>query len=201
MRRFALPLAVPSIVALAVVASGCASAAHHPGAASVVSHRPADPLQEAGHAQNGFSYTLLDGRSCEVGDGIAIVADDGAAPVVIQQVTVSVAGASRAGVQTSYRLLTFRAGSTDGEIAASFHLGALNNVLSSQPAIGATLRPEASSKRWYDIVARLSLDRPQPAKWQITGLTVTYSSGGRHYFAELAQQIHLPAAPGCHPPR
>jgi hypothetical protein len=154
------------------------------------------PLDEAGVAAADFRYSLPKLDGCEVGDAINVFVDRSSKRIIIRNIVLQVPHSVE--TSTQYKLLSFEAGSTTGEVAPSFNLSGLRNSTSLGSAIGATIEPLSSGKRWYVIAADLRVHSDVPKHWVIRGMTVTTSFNGESYKITYPSSIVLPPTSGCH---
>ncbi len=152
-------------------------------------------LQPAGNGVAGYSYSLSDLRSCDVGDGLTVLENQAAQPISITGIAVNVTSDSTGLIQRSVQVMEVKAG-TIGEVAASFTLSKLpHNPL--HPAADIALAPVASSHMWYVLVAHLHLLGKQPKPWSINSLSVTYKLGQQSHTTDFTQSVHLAAENTC----
>jgi hypothetical protein len=144
------------------------------------------------------AYTLELAKTCEVGDGLAVVRNDGRTPLRLTSITVLYGdGATASQANTTYTLRSFRRGTNDGQLGATFDLTSLKGGVKLGNAVGGVVAPVATSGRWYDIVAKILVTAVHPTSWKISGLRVTYDMDGTSHSTVLAQSITLSATPDC----
>jgi hypothetical protein len=178
-------------VLLALVWS-CALPATGAGAAPALA-----PLRAVG-VWSTYSYSLPSLRSCEVGDGLSLVKVAGPTALRVTNVQVLYGNDFKSRwASVTYELISFRRGTTEGQLAASFKLGALGNGLTRTPAIGGELKPLMTSQLWYDIVALVKVTVNRAASWSIDGLRVSYRSGSTTNATILRQSVKLPMTQFC----
>lgn len=141
-----------------------------------------------------YAYKLKLVKTCEVGDGLAVVKNVGTVPLRLTSLTVLYGGGARADqARTTFSLISLRRGTSEGQLGASFDLG-LTGVDGGSDlgrATGQTLQPIRSSGRSYDLVADILVLNNHPKPWKIDGLRVTYAMAGHTYSTVLAQSITL----------
>jgi hypothetical protein len=191
MRRSAL--VIPLLALLGTSLAGCAA---------LPSGLPASaksPLQLASPQLSQWSYRLASLPSCQVGDGIAVLKNDAVDPIRITRVGMITSGGGAALGRThwAFQLMTFRRGSTTGELAGSFALTVLGNGRPSGAAIGGVLNPVVKSGRWYDVVARVQLPVGHTSPWSIHGIVISYERGPHLYTSRFRQSIRMPATSRC----
>jgi hypothetical protein len=144
------------------------------------------------------TYTLKLVKSCEVGDGLAIVKNVGAVPLRLTSIAVLYGdGASARQASTTFQLVSLRRGTSEGQLEATFDLAIVDGGDNMGNAVGGVVEPISKSGRSYEIVAKVLVigDHAQP--WTITGLRITYKVGSRSYATVLAQSITLSSTPSC----
>lgn len=154
------------------------------------------PLRVAATSSSGFIYRLSATPGCVVSDGITLVRDVGTTPLQLGSVHANIRNLSAPHAIT-YRLVAVPAGSTTGEVAASSTLAKVDFGQTLPATTGQLLAPVAKSHGWYDIVAKVRLDGPQPTRWEIDRLTIDYRYQHRTVKLHLPQRVELPAAPRC----
>ena len=155
------------------------------------------PLRTAGIGAS-FSYSLPSLKSCEIGDGLTVVKVAGPLALRVTNVQVLYGGDVTAReVSATYQVISFRRGTTEGQLANNFTLGALGNGLSHGPALGSELQPLNVSQLWYDIVAHVKVTANRDKPWSIEGLRVTYRSDTTAYATDFRQSITLPITQFC----
>jgi hypothetical protein len=149
--------------------------------------------------KTGWSYRLDSLVNCQVGDGIAVLKNEADEPIRITHVSMITSGGGRALAtrQWSFQLMSFRRGTTTGEIAGSFSLTALDNGRLLGSAVGGAIKPVVRSNRWYDVVARLRLAPGHTSAWEIQGIVIKYQLASHFYTSRFPQSIQLPAANRC----
>ena len=157
---------------------------------------PEPGLQAAGGFAKDYTYTLPKLPTCQVGDAINVLFSDSPKQVVIKSITVVIPSWVKATAR--YELISFKAGSTPGELAASFKLVALKNGTSLGNAIGAAIKPVSSTNRWYVIAADISIHSDVQRHWMIRGLKIAYSVSGQTYSKTFVSAIVLPPTTNCH---
>jgi hypothetical protein len=156
------------------------------------------PLQPAGPWSSTYTYTLDALRSCEVGDGLAILANVGSVSVRITKVAVDISGDDTPiADQRSFQILELPEGSTTGELSDSYTLKELNGRRVLGSVVGSVLAPTPQSRRWYGIIARLRVLVNHPGPWKINGVSVGYSSGSQQYLTFFPQSVNLPSTTNC----
>lgn len=193
--------ALSAVMAVAVLAAGgCAAAVTHDPAASPAASRTSSGPPRASlveEAPQGFRYTLTALKSCEIGDALTVVGNTASGPATVTGLKLDVAHDPAAGAdQTTYRVAAIAAGSNPGELASSFSLEVLRGS-QLRPAVGTELSPLASSGKYYEFVAFVRVLGAHPAPWQITGVTISFTSGGRSFTTDFGQDVWLPATPRC----
>jgi hypothetical protein len=155
------------------------------------------PLRAAGIGA-AYVYSLRSLQSCEVGDGLTLTKVAGPSAIRVSNVEVLYGGhATPREATVTYQLISFRRGTTEGQLAASFKLGALHNGANLGSVYGGVLEPLASSQLWYDLVARIQVVANHATPWSIHGLRVTYRSGTSTYTTIFRQSVKLPPTKGC----
>lgn len=145
-----------------------------------------------------YAYKLKLIKSCEVGDGLAVVKNVGATPLRITAITVLYGDGARADqANTTYELISLRRGTNEGQLGSSFDLTELKSGLALGSAIGGLVQPISKSGRSYDIVAKVLVTAIHTTPWKITGLEVSYRVGSSSYTTVLAQSITLSSTPFC----
>lgn len=189
MRRAFLTITVIGVLGASLLAASAASSSGRPSTRA---------LELASPQLAGWSYRLDSLASCQVGDGIALVVNDANRPIRITEVrmTSSGGGPLLAASRWSYQLVSFKEGSTTGEVAGSFALASLGGGRRLGDAIGGVLDPVVGSGRWYDVVARRRIPA-RTAAWEIRGIVINYELGSHGYTARFAQAVTLPATAGC----
>lgn len=189
-----------AVVMLGLALGGCATSpdltATGSSQAGPPSHQAPAALVPAGDWATAYTYTLDRLPSCELGDALTVVMDRAAHPLRITDLAVTVTGAAPATERSSTEVIAVRAGSTTGELAASYQLPHLAGS-PAEPADDALLLPVATSRTWYGIEIRLRVLGDTPAPWAITALTVSYRLGRHSYTAEFPQFVHLPPVADC----
>lgn len=166
-------------------------------AGSSASGAPASALRYADSAAS-LAYKLPLRKSCEVGDGLAIVKNVSATALRLRSVTVLYGkGARAAEAHTTYELISFRRGTNDGQLGATFDLTGLSRGVKLGNAVGGVLEPIATSGREYVVVAEVLVVRNHPRAWSIDGLRVTYVAGSKSYATILPQSITIGATTRC----
>jgi hypothetical protein len=155
------------------------------------------PLRTAGVGAS-FSYSLPSLKSCEIGDALTLVKVAGASVLRVINVQVLYGGNAKASeASVTYEVFSFRRGTTEGQLADNFKLGALGNGLSHGPALGSELQPLGTSQLWYDLMAQVKVTANHDEPWFIKGLRVTYRSGASVYTTIFRQSITLPVTEFC----
>ncbi len=188
LNKFRIPARTTAFVSLILIFTFVAEVA----SASSPSFQP---LQEAGVGAADFSYSLPTLDGCEVGDAINVFVNRSTNGIVIRNVTVKIPDTVK--VSTRYGLLSFKAGSTTGEVAPSFKLSGLRNSTPLGSAVGATIEPLSSSKRWYVVAADVQVHSDVPRHWVIRGMTITYLWKGESFKIAYTSSIVLPPTSGC----
>jgi hypothetical protein len=185
------PLKV-GVAALLVTISWCSIQASDVFAAPSVA-----PLRVAG-AWSASPYELPTLKSCKVGDALTVVDVAGSTALRLTGLQVLYGGGARPSeAHVTYQLISFRRGTTEGQLGATFNLGALTNGLSYGPALGGVLEPLRSSGLWYDLVARVKVIVNHAQPWSIIGLRVTYRSTSAAYASIFRQSVKLPTTQSC----
>jgi hypothetical protein len=144
------------------------------------------------------AYRLKLAKTCEVGDGLAVVNNVGSAPLRLTSITVLYAdGANARQANTNFELISLRRGTSEGQLAATFDLSSVDGGVSMGNAIGGIVQPLSTSGRSYDIVAKVLVTVDHTKPWTIAGLRVTYEVGARSYATVLEQSITLSSTPVC----
>lgn len=146
------------------------------------------------NATASYAYKLKLAKSCEVGDGLAVVKNVGTAPLRLTSLAVIYGKGARADQEhTTFSLISLRRGTSEGQLGATFDLGltGVDGGTDLGRATGQTLLPIASSGRSYDLVADILVVNNHPKPWKIDGLRVTYAMSGHVYSTVLAQSITL----------
>ena len=183
---------IPIIALLAAVQFGIA------GAAPERAGRAPAPLQFARSGMSGWSYSVGRLSDCEVADAAAVLKNVASTSIHVLSVKVVATGGDAVPeVHWGSELMTFRAGSTMGEVAGSFDLTALRNGHPSGPAVGGEVAPTSRSHRWYDVVVRSKVPDGAKRDWRIYGLIVGYRLGSHTYATEFKQSIILPRSKRC----
>lgn len=144
------------------------------------------------------AYRLELKKTCEVGDGLAVVNNVGAAPVRLTSIAVLYGdGANAHQANTNFDLISFRRGTSEGQLEATFHLSSVDGGVRMGNAVGGIVQPLSTSGRSYDIVAKVLVTVDHPKPWTIAGLRVTYTVGMRSYATVLEQSITLSSTPVC----
>jgi hypothetical protein len=144
------------------------------------------------------AYRLKLAKTCEVGDGLAVVNNVGDAPLRLTSITVLYGdGASGRQANTNFELFSLRRGTSKGQLGATFDLSGVDGGVSMGNAVGSVVQPLSTSGRSYDIVAKVLVTVDHTGPWKIVGLRVTYKVGARSYATVLAQSITLSATPVC----
>jgi hypothetical protein len=144
------------------------------------------------------AYTLKLIKTCEVGDGLAVVNNLGATPLRLTSISVLYGdGASAHQANSTFELVSLRRGTSEGQLGASFNLSKVDGGVNMGSAVGNVVEPYSSSGRSYDIVAKVLVTADHKKPWKITGLRVTYTVGSRSYATVLAQSITLSSTPVC----
>jgi hypothetical protein len=152
------------------------------------------------YAEGGASdaYTLKLIKTCEVGDGLAVVNNVGDAPLQLTSIMVLYGdGASAHQANTTFELISLRRGTSEGQLGATFALSRVDGGVNMGSAVGRVVEPFSTSGRSYDIVAKVLVTADHKKPWKIVGLRVTYKVGSRSYATVLAQSITLSATPVC----
>jgi hypothetical protein len=152
------------------------------------------------YAEAGASdaYTLKLVKTCEVGDGLAVVNNDGPAPLRLTSIAVLYGeGASAHQANATFELISLRRGTSEGQLGATFDLSKVDGDVNMGNAVGSLVEPISTSGRSYDIVAKVLVTADHSKSWKIAGLRVTYTVGSRSYATVLAQSIALSATPDC----
>ncbi len=183
--RRGLAAALAMLIVLTVAVSGSSAAT----VASI--------LRYASSSAN-YAYKLKLIKSCEVGDGLAVVKNVGAAPLRITSIAVLYGDGARADeANTTYELISVRRGTNEGQLGSSFDLTELKSGVALGNAIGGLVQPISKSGRSYDIVAKVLVIAIHTTPWTITGLEVSYRVGSSSYTTVLAQSITLSSTPDC----
>jgi hypothetical protein len=153
------------------------------------------------YASNGanYAYTLKLVKTCEVGDGLAVVKNVGATPLRLTSIAVLYGDGARADqASTTYELISMRRGTSEGQLGATFDLTGLYGGVAMGNAVGGVVQPISTSGRSYDIVAKVLVIANHHKSWKITGLRVTYDVGSSAYTTVLAQSITLSSTSVCY---
>jgi hypothetical protein len=177
------------VIGLSVGTSALVSSASASGATQ------SQVLKAAGPFMTAFSYSLTSLPTCEVGDGSIVLVSDAHKPIRILAVRVRTPLALR--THDTVQLVTFRPGSTTGEIAPSFQLTGLSNGRVLGDAVGQVLEPTSMSHRWYGFIVRVHLTSNALSEWEIRGLDITYLLRDKTHHVYFAQSIRLPRTSGC----
>lgn len=144
------------------------------------------------------AYRLKLEKSCEVGDGLAVVNNVGDAPLRLTSITVLYGdGASGHQAHTKFELVSLRRGTSKGQLGATFDLASVDGAVSMGSAVGGVIQPLSTSGRSYELVANVLVTVDHTRPWSIAGLRVTYRVGARSYATILAQSITLSSTPVC----
>lgn len=144
------------------------------------------------------AYTLKLIKTCEVGDGLAVVKNVGSTPLRLTSITVLYGDGARADqARTTFQLISLRRGTSDGQLGSTFRLASVDGGVNMGNAVGGVIEPVSTSGRSYDLVAKVLVIGDHTKPWTITGLRVTYTAGERHYATVLAQSITLSSTPVC----
>ncbi len=144
------------------------------------------------------AYTLKLVKTCEVGDGLAVVENVASTPLQVTSITVLYGEGARADqARTTFELISLRRGTSDGQLGSTFHIARVDGGVNMGDAVGGVIEPVSTSGRTYDIVAKVLVIGDHTKPWTITGLRVTYKVGERSYATTLAQSITLSATPVC----
>ncbi len=156
----------------------------------------ASVLRYASTAAN-YHYTLKLVKTCEVGDGLAVVKNVGAAPLRLTSLSVLYTNARADQAHTTFTLVAFRRGTNEGQLGATFDLTGLDSGVDLGDAVGGEIEPITTSGRSYDIVAKVLILTNHASSWKIDGVRVTYDVGSRAYETVLAQSISLSSTSVC----
>jgi hypothetical protein len=144
------------------------------------------------------AYTLKLVKTCEVGDGLAVVKNVGTRPLRLTSISVLYGdGASSRQATTTFELLSIRRGTSEGQLEATFKLPSVDGGDNMGNAVGSVVEPISSSGRSYDIVAKVLVLVDHTKPWTIAGLRVTYTVGSTSYTTVLGQSITLSSTPVC----
>jgi hypothetical protein len=155
------------------------------------------PLKIAG-IWSSYSYRLPTLKTCEIGDGLTVVKVAGSTALRVTALQVLYGGDAKSSeAHVTYQLISFRRGTTEGQLLATFDLGALTKGLSYGPALGGVLEPLTPSGLWYDIVARVKVIANHVSTWSIDGLRVTYRDNSATYTTTFHESVKLPSTQFC----
>ena len=157
---------------------------------------PEPGLQAAGSFAKDWTYSLPKLPTCQVGDGINVLLNNSPKQVVIKSIAAVIPSWVKATAR--YKLISFKAGSTTGELTTSFKLVDLKNGTSLGNVIGAAIKPVSSTNRWYVIAADISIHSDVQKHWMIRGLKIAYSVSGKTYTKTFVSSIVLPPTTNCH---
>jgi hypothetical protein len=177
-----------AVATVAVVAAACG------GRDAVPASSGPGPLRLANTVAEGFTYSLLDLSSCEVGDGLTIVSNTGTKAVRVLDLSLDSPAATASGDRSSFDVVAVKAGSTPGEAGTTFALTKLGGR-SVGPA--PTLLPEATSGLSYVLVDRIAVRGAHATRWSVNGIGVTYRSGTTTYVTVFPQLLELAAVHSC----
>jgi hypothetical protein len=186
-----------TLAALAV--GGCSAAGTHDPSGSLASKRSVPSQLRSAlvqEAPQGFQYTLTSLSSCKIGDALTILANTARSPAKITGLKLDVAHDPTGLDQTIYKVAAIVAGSNPGELANSFSLEILRGV-QLRSAVGAELSPVATSGKYYEFAAFVRVRGTHPTRWQISGLTVSFTLGGHSFSTDFGQDVRLAATRGC----
>ena len=186
---------IRATVSAITVAALLAGAGASPASATTAVKPVAKALQIAGQFDLGYSYKLFALPSCEVGDGLAVLINTATAPIRITHMAIRLP--VKENTTTHFEVMTFKPGTTPGEIAGSFDLKALRNGRDIGNALGAVLSPVKTGHLWYAIIARVHLLTNAASEWEIRGIGITYLMNGRTGSVFIAQEVRLPPTVGC----
>jgi hypothetical protein len=153
-------------------------------------------LRDATNASS-YSYELSLVKTCEVGDGLAVVKNVGTTSLRLTSIAVLYGGARADQARTTFALISFRRGTNEGQLGATFDLSGLDGGVDLGNAVGGVIEPITTSGRSYDIVAKILVLANHTSSWKIDGLRVTYDVGARAYATVLAQSITLSSTSDC----
>jgi hypothetical protein len=180
--RFGLATLLAVLIAMAPRVASAADA-------SVLRYAEAD-------ASDAYKLKLI--KTCEVGDGLAVVNNDGTMPLRLTSISVLYGdGASARQANATFELISLRRGTSEGQLGATFDLSKVDGDVDMGNAVGSVIEPISTSGRSYDIVAKVLVTVHHEKSWKIAGLRVTYKVGTRSYATVLAQSIALSATPDC----
>ena len=179
--RGVVNLAITVLVSLGVVLSV-------PAGASISS---TGPLSVARDVTTGTTYTLLTLPTCQIGDGLTILKDSGKKSIVITSIKVMAPSQTQSADRISYKLESFKSGTTSGALGASFAIALKGGTLVGN-AVGATIKPFDKKPLWYVVVAYMKLSQSYTGPWAIRGLRVSYKVGTKTYRAVFSQTVRLP---------
>jgi hypothetical protein len=164
---------------------------------SVASATSASVLRYADSAAS-YAYTLKLVKTCEVGDGLAIVKNVGLTPLRLTSIAVLYGdGANANQAKVSFELVSLRRGTSEGQLGATFDLTSTKGAVDIGNAIGGVVQPISTSGRSYDLVVKVLAIVDHAKRWKIVGLRVAYDVGAHSYTTVLAQSITLSPTPGC----
>lgn len=113
------------------------------------------------------AYRLKLVKTCEVGDGLAVVNNVGDAPLRVTSIAVLYGdGASAHQANTNFELISLRRGTSKGELGATFDLSSVDGGVSMGNAVGGVVEPISSSGRSYDIVAKVLVTADHTKPWK-----------------------------------
>jgi hypothetical protein len=141
---------------------------------------------------SGEIITLSSLATCDVFDGLAIVKNTGTKSIRVVRVSAIIpTEVVPVKDQISFQLRSFPRGTTTGAAGAVANMPILGgHILGS--AVGAVLRPVASSSLWYGVVIRVRVQQARHSEWVIRGLRVDYTVGQRTFTSTFTSQIRLP---------
>jgi hypothetical protein len=155
------------------------------------------PLTVVNNSAWAYEYQLEAARTCRIGDGLTLVRNLGAAAITLENITANVVDSHTVvGDQLSYEVVAV-APRTQGELASSFTLVSLAHGVKLGSGVGTTLPAESAKNAWYALVALLTVASKHAQPWMISGLTVTYLTGGRSVTTTFKQNVRLPALANC----
>lgn len=184
------------LIAMIGILSGCATAVSPHADSRPARNKVAAVIRQAGSWATDFTYTLKDLRSCQISDAITVLKNDSQYPVMIRTVRARVMEGDPGTETQTAQVALFKAGTTTGELAASFHLAILSGH-KTQPAGGVSMLPFRSSHLWYDIIVQLRITGNHLRPWAIQGVSLTYKVGHTILSQFFSQSIRLVPVNSC----
>jgi hypothetical protein len=170
-----------------VVASTLSASQNH----STSSH---GAIQSTVPSGAGATFIIESLVGCQVGDGLLVVKNVGTQSARVTGAAMDVPSAPNPSKdRTSFRIFPIKPGSTTGEIATTFVLVALPKPTHAESAVGAVLKPLATSRSWYAFVARMSVRTVHRHGWEIRGIRVSLVQGRKTLHLFFPQAVRLPS--------